>query len=508
MRSKKVKDYYYILGIDSNASENDIKKAYRKLSNKFHPDKNEGDKFFEDRFKEIQEAYETLSNNNKRILYDSVFKRNRTQGTYRDADSNSPEVGEIISFDVSKKSITNNEEVTFFWATKKVEKVEISCFNGTLPATGKKTLKINSKESKSITVSMKAHDSTSKILSKEITIQYVKKESEGPNTKPLMYVIIPLIIFALIFYFSSNSSNHSITSQTDSTNIAESKISDNTNIRKYTSKETLLNFISKLNQGEYPEAYAMSKNTLWKDQFYFQNTTWGNLRNFDIKSKPVEKNYQSKWNADQILNLTFSAFDTNKQQYHDMEFDFHMMEIKGKWKIVRMIYPKENQTWYNDDPLFEGKDDPKMKIFNRPHVLLQAYYDNFHDSESIIENSKLYSDTLIIHFKDQMIDKRTALRKDFKDFEANKIKSYDILVNSYNMITNKYEYFDIVNVPLNYYITKMDGQRSKFEINITAVLNKANDKIWAIGNTISFDDLIDAIKTTKEVQTAQLSLER
>jgi hypothetical protein len=54
----------------------------------------------------------------------------------------------------------------------------------------------------------------------------------------------------------------------------------------------------------------------------------------------------------------------------------------------------------------------------------------------------------------------------------------------------------------------MDGQRSKFEINITAVLNKANDKIWAIGNTISFDDLIDAIKTTKEVQTAQLSLER
>ncbi|MBK8393016.1 MAG: DnaJ domain-containing protein [Saprospiraceae bacterium] len=69
-----MKDYYYILGIESDASEDEIKKAYRKLSVKFHPDKNEGDKFFENRFKEIQEAYETLSNKNQRILYDSALK--------------------------------------------------------------------------------------------------------------------------------------------------------------------------------------------------------------------------------------------------------------------------------------------------------------------------------------------------------------------------------------------------------------------------------------------------
>jgi curved DNA-binding protein CbpA len=55
-------DYYKILGLPYNANTNDIKSAYRKLSKKFHPDLNQGDKFFEDKFKEIQEAYENLTN--------------------------------------------------------------------------------------------------------------------------------------------------------------------------------------------------------------------------------------------------------------------------------------------------------------------------------------------------------------------------------------------------------------------------------------------------------------
>ena len=69
-----MKDYYYILGIKRNSTISDIKAAYRKLSKKFHPDVNSGDKFFEERFKEIQEAHETLSNETKRSLYD--FKLN------------------------------------------------------------------------------------------------------------------------------------------------------------------------------------------------------------------------------------------------------------------------------------------------------------------------------------------------------------------------------------------------------------------------------------------------
>ncbi len=69
-----MRDYYYILGISQMSTEIEIKSAYRKLSIKFHPDKNGGDKFFEERFKEIQEAYETLSNATKRKSYDNNLR--------------------------------------------------------------------------------------------------------------------------------------------------------------------------------------------------------------------------------------------------------------------------------------------------------------------------------------------------------------------------------------------------------------------------------------------------
>ena len=58
------------------ASSDEIKKAYRKLSIKFHPDKNDGDSFFEERFKEIQEAYEILSNAARRTAYDLQYVQN------------------------------------------------------------------------------------------------------------------------------------------------------------------------------------------------------------------------------------------------------------------------------------------------------------------------------------------------------------------------------------------------------------------------------------------------
>ncbi len=64
------RDYYDILGVDRRASADDIKKAYRKLALKHHPDKNPGDKDAETKFKEVSEAYATLSDEKKRGLYD------------------------------------------------------------------------------------------------------------------------------------------------------------------------------------------------------------------------------------------------------------------------------------------------------------------------------------------------------------------------------------------------------------------------------------------------------
>jgi len=66
------KDYYKILGVERNASEDDIRKAYRKLAMKYHPDRNPNDKEAEERFKEINEAYQVLSDAKKRGHYDRL----------------------------------------------------------------------------------------------------------------------------------------------------------------------------------------------------------------------------------------------------------------------------------------------------------------------------------------------------------------------------------------------------------------------------------------------------
>ncbi|EQA07543.1 DnaJ domain-containing protein, partial [Glaesserella parasuis] len=64
------KDYYEVLGLQKGASEQEIKRAYKRLAAKHHPDKNQGSKEAEEKFKEIKDAYEVLGDNEKRAMYD------------------------------------------------------------------------------------------------------------------------------------------------------------------------------------------------------------------------------------------------------------------------------------------------------------------------------------------------------------------------------------------------------------------------------------------------------
>src|ERR1035437_6595737 len=79
-------DFYHVLGVNRKASAEDIRKAYKRLARKHHPDLNPGDKNAEERFKRISEAYEVLSDSKKRQVYDRV-------GAYSEAEARAGEPG-------------------------------------------------------------------------------------------------------------------------------------------------------------------------------------------------------------------------------------------------------------------------------------------------------------------------------------------------------------------------------------------------------------------------------
>jgi curved DNA-binding protein len=99
------KDYYKILGVDRKASAEEIKRAYRKLAMQVHPDRNPGDKRAEERFKEINEAYQVLSDSQKRSRYDqlgesySQWQRNGAPGNFDWGQWSAQQGAQEVGFD-------------------------------------------------------------------------------------------------------------------------------------------------------------------------------------------------------------------------------------------------------------------------------------------------------------------------------------------------------------------------------------------------------------------------
>jgi len=157
-------NHYETLGLTSSATKEEIKIAYRKLSQKFHPYNNDGDEYFENIFNPIQEAYDTLSNEVKKSEYD--LKNNNIQ---KESGFSKPEVRtqspEIIYFESDKDSFEEGESIRLSWKTNNVDKVMIKPF-GTVENSGTKVFKLKNFDKKTLSITLQA---TSNLFDETIT---------------------------------------------------------------------------------------------------------------------------------------------------------------------------------------------------------------------------------------------------------------------------------------------------------------------------------------------------
>lgn len=212
-----MKDYYYFLGISHDASDEDIKKSYRKLSLKYHPDKNQNDDFFADRFKEIQEAYETLSDKGRRITYDQNLESQQKTFRYTVPPS-------IKTFSANKIHAKKGEEIIITWQTQNADVVKVLPF-GLEKVYGERIFKITEFKNGKFQLLLHATNSLlHKTVVQGITITEVfesdgekfrdkAEESFRPQPRTvinrrgypkIMLLIWGIIILAILIYFWIN----------------------------------------------------------------------------------------------------------------------------------------------------------------------------------------------------------------------------------------------------------------------------------------------------------------
>ena len=184
-----MKDYHSILGVSRNASIQDIKSAYRKLSKKFHPDFNQGDKFFEERFRELTEAYEYLTSEKP------IYSRS-------DSKSNINSKPILNYFFSDKLNYETGEVATFEWEVKNANSVLISLF-GQVPPKGRRSIVLKNPE-KNLPVVLDAF-SDKYSVSKTITVQVETKYNSWEKaliTVDRVIGIIIIFIFIIGFLFA------------------------------------------------------------------------------------------------------------------------------------------------------------------------------------------------------------------------------------------------------------------------------------------------------------------
>ncbi len=150
-------NHYETLGLKPSASWQEIESAYQKLSTKFHPNKNGGDEYFSELFKNIEEAYSVLSDNEKKTKYDDREQTIKTESAEEKLNGTNPE---ILLFASDKETFIEGDTIELTWKTKNADKVFIKPF-GELKANGGKIFKLKNFNKPELEIKLTATNSLS-----------------------------------------------------------------------------------------------------------------------------------------------------------------------------------------------------------------------------------------------------------------------------------------------------------------------------------------------------------
>lgn len=564
-----MKDYYYILGVKKDATQDEIRRAYKKLSIKFHPDKNDQDKFFEERFKDIQEAYDTLKDPTSRGAYDFDFTRFSSGRFTGKQYTKKEEPPEILVFTASKKDVIEGDIVSFTWSTKNADKVSLNCVKGLLPSHGRKSVKVSRIKNKaSIDIVLHAENSKLRKVAKE-SLLLTNSDYVPLNVETKNQLDTPEILF-----FSANKEeavHGDVITLSWSTKNADKitlsgiqekiplsgektiKIQNLKNKEYYQIKMTVWNTRSnmsltktiKIVNSAYPrENTVKSKKNDYVSFFivailtaisiailgitYFDDSD--NRRNVTNRKDKIEdedepyitnsydeityfsdgmsihatqKIYWSEcddeyWhesrNCKNLRNCKIYLLDDYTAETWDLAW--HNCQVTSSNNVnnsTKNVDQNKDVGWYEDDFYYKSRDNKSIRYIYPQYDLLQNYYDNFKLRHLVKNNSNYYSKTLLIHHGIELISKEDAIKRDFDDYMKNSIYSYEILVQYKEMVSEDYNEFSIVRAPLMYYVTKLDGKRNKFSVNISAVIDKNSSIIYAIDNDISLSKINEII---------------
>lgn len=340
-----LKNYYQILDVSPQATKDEIKKAYKLYVFKFHPDKHDNDPFFNARFLEVQEAYDVLSDDNKRRSYDYDFFQDNDIN-----DDNNFVEDPFINISVNKRSIKFGDTVKFIWETQNISEL-IIVGHGSYPSNGSVTFTPTKNTNYVFLFSNKENT-----YKKETTITVEKNK----NSLYFLLFSIPVFVF-IIFKIANQTPNYETPRNQKYDSITYPQVNNNT----YNSENRTPAQSGIVDNWDYPQ--------IIKSFFYTEE-----LRDFDKiseffspnVSKYFDLNYPTISQLKDNYNKAWEKASKSKNEIHSInKVENRVYQVNTTFSFLN----SKTNTWKKFNVINEFKFDENGKIISISQISSSVY---------------------------------------------------------------------------------------------------------------------------------------